>query len=200
MLVNVFLIIGIGNEEKRKERSQVAYERKKLVNKLKAKVEKIVDKKLGSQFEVGVCMAFDLCGIFVILLSGCFVLHCLSWGRFNEDRVHNFYQSVYSQFQAKRLLGEAIVLEYSLYGCLNISRCTALASTVWQYCEARRLNNNKLTGRIPRELTKLRNLKIIDLSNNDLSLWYLPHIRHLLQLLSTKFQEQPKTYREMAEK
>ncbi|KAK2368951.1 Ribosomal protein L13 family protein [Trifolium repens] len=54
MLVNVFLIIGIGNEEKRKERSQVAYERKKLVNKLKAKVEKIVDKKLGSQFEVGV--------------------------------------------------------------------------------------------------------------------------------------------------
>jgi hypothetical protein len=32
----------------------VAYERKKLVNKLKAKVEKIVDKKLGSQFEVGV--------------------------------------------------------------------------------------------------------------------------------------------------
>ncbi|WJX80889.1 hypothetical protein P8452_63830 [Trifolium repens] len=45
-----------------------------------------------------------------------------SWGRFNEDRVHNFYQSVYSQFQAKRLLGEAIVLEYSLYGCLNISR------------------------------------------------------------------------------
>ncbi|KAK2359229.1 leucine-rich repeat protein [Trifolium repens] len=62
-------------------------------------------------------------------------------------------------------------------------------------CEARRLNNNKLTGRIPRELTKLRNLKIIDLSNNDLSLWYLPHIRHLLQLLSTKFQEQPKTYR-----
>ncbi|KAK2359228.1 somatic embryogenesis receptor kinase precursor [Trifolium repens] len=61
--------------------------------------------------------------------------------------------------------------------------------------EARRLNNNKLTGRIPRELTKLRNLKIIDLSNNDLSLWYLPHIRHLLQLLSTKFQEQPKTYR-----
>ncbi|WJX68603.1 hypothetical protein P8452_52955 [Trifolium repens] len=122
MLVNVFLIIGIGNEEKRKERSQVAYERKKLVNKLKAKVEKIVDKKLGSQFEVGVCMAFDLCGIFVILLSGCFVLHCLSWGRFNEDRVHNFYQSVYSQFQAKRLLGEAIVLEYSLYGCLNISR------------------------------------------------------------------------------
>jgi hypothetical protein len=78
MLVNVFLIIGIGNEEKRKERSQVAYERKKLVNKLKAKVEKIVDKKLGSQFEVGVSMPFDLCGIFGILLSGCFVLNCLS--------------------------------------------------------------------------------------------------------------------------
>ncbi|KAK2434456.1 Ribosomal protein L13 family protein [Trifolium repens] len=168
MLVNVFLIIGIGNEEKRKERSQVAYERKKLVNKLKAKVEKIVDKKLGSQFEVGVCMPFDLCGIFVILLSGCFVLNCLSSalceqrGRFNEDRVHNFYQSVCdvedgksnrvqyegpgpklaemlerdvletspgvkwydvaSLTEAKRLLGEAIVLEYSLYGCLNISR------------------------------------------------------------------------------
>ncbi|WJX15598.1 hypothetical protein P8452_05721 [Trifolium repens] len=52
--LNVFLIIGIGNEEKIKERSQLAYERKKLVNKLKAKVEKIVDEKLGSQFEVGV--------------------------------------------------------------------------------------------------------------------------------------------------
>jgi single-stranded DNA-specific DHH superfamily exonuclease len=66
-------------EKKRKEISQLTYERKKLVNKLKAKVEKIVDEKLGSQFEVGVSMAFDLCGIFVILLSGCFVLHCLSW-------------------------------------------------------------------------------------------------------------------------
>ncbi|KAK2359704.1 protein SUPPRESSOR OF K TRANSPORT GROWTH DEFECT [Trifolium repens] len=107
MLVNVFLIIGIGNEEKRKERSQVAYERKKLVNKLKAKVEKIVDKKLGSQFEVGVCMPFDLCGIFVILLSGCFVLHCLSWGRFNEDRVHNFYQSEHES--SKRVKSELLV-------------------------------------------------------------------------------------------
>nr|ACN31096.1 unknown [Zea mays] len=31
-----------------------------------------------------------------------------------------------------------------------------------------RLNNNKLTGSIPREFAKLSNLKVIDLSNNDL--------------------------------
>ncbi|MQL05443.1 hypothetical protein EI015_25555, partial [Escherichia coli] len=31
-----------------------------------------------------------------------------------------------------------------------------------------RLNNNKLTGSIPRELTHLKNLKIFDVSNNDL--------------------------------
>ncbi|MCH85955.1 60S ribosomal protein L13A-4-like, partial [Trifolium medium] len=45
--------LGIGKEEKRKERSQLAYERKKLINKLRVKVEKIVDEKLGSQLEFG---------------------------------------------------------------------------------------------------------------------------------------------------
>jgi SpoVK/Ycf46/Vps4 family AAA+-type ATPase len=32
------------------------------------------------------------------------------------------WYDVGSLTEAKRLLGEAIVLEYSLYGCLNISR------------------------------------------------------------------------------
>ncbi|CAN0926550.1 Leucine-rich repeat protein 1 [Linum grandiflorum] len=32
----------------------------------------------------------------------------------------------------------------------------------------RRLNGNRLTGRIPRQLTKLPSLKILDVSNNDL--------------------------------
>ncbi|WJX50346.1 Katanin p60 ATPase-containing subunit A1, variant 2 [Trifolium repens] len=100
--LNVFLIIGIGNEEKIKERSQLAYERKKLVNKLKAKVEKIVDEKLGSQFEVGV-----------------------SWKTYsiyhNNKPPGVRWYDVASLTEAKRLLEEAIVLEHSLYGYLNIS-------------------------------------------------------------------------------
>ncbi|KAK2417771.1 katanin p60 ATPase-containing subunit A1 [Trifolium repens] len=34
------------------------------------------------------------------------------------------WYDVGSLTEAKRLLGEAIVLEYSLYGCLNISRAS----------------------------------------------------------------------------
>lgn len=40
---------------------------------------------------------------------------------------------VYSQFQAKRLLGEAIVLEYSLYGCLNISSTCSISYRKLQF-------------------------------------------------------------------
>ncbi|KAL5723545.1 60S ribosomal protein L13A [Ranunculus cassubicifolius] len=39
-------------EKKRKERSQVAYERKKQLTKLRLKAEKIVEESLGAQLEV----------------------------------------------------------------------------------------------------------------------------------------------------
>lgn len=39
-------------ENKRKERAQVVYERKKQLNKLRAKAEKVAEEKLGSQLEV----------------------------------------------------------------------------------------------------------------------------------------------------
>lgn len=39
-------------EEKRKERAQVLYERKKQLNKLRAKAEKIAEERLGSQLEI----------------------------------------------------------------------------------------------------------------------------------------------------
>ena len=39
-------------EEKRKERSQVAYQRKKQLTRLKVKAEKAAEEKLGSQLDV----------------------------------------------------------------------------------------------------------------------------------------------------
>lgn len=39
-------------ENKRKERAQVVYERKKQLNKLRAKAEKVAEEKLGSQLDV----------------------------------------------------------------------------------------------------------------------------------------------------
>ncbi|PPR94592.1 hypothetical protein GOBAR_AA26066 [Gossypium barbadense] len=39
-------------EKKRKERAQVAYERKKQLNKLRVKAEKTVEEKLGSQLDI----------------------------------------------------------------------------------------------------------------------------------------------------
>ena len=39
-------------ERKRKEKSQLAYERKKQLNKLRVKAEKTAEEKLGSQIEV----------------------------------------------------------------------------------------------------------------------------------------------------
>ena len=39
-------------ETKRKERSQVVYERKKQLNKLRAKAEKVAEEKLGAQLEI----------------------------------------------------------------------------------------------------------------------------------------------------
>ncbi|PKI76780.1 hypothetical protein CRG98_002766 [Punica granatum] len=39
-------------EEKRKERAQLVYERKKQLNKLRVKAEKTAEEKLGSQIEV----------------------------------------------------------------------------------------------------------------------------------------------------
>ncbi|KAF2532501.1 hypothetical protein F2Q70_00032115 [Brassica cretica] len=39
-------------EAKRKERSQVVYERKKQLNKLRAKAEKVAEEKLGAQLEI----------------------------------------------------------------------------------------------------------------------------------------------------
>ena len=39
-------------EKKRKERAQLAYERKKQLVKLRSKAEKIADEKLGSQLEI----------------------------------------------------------------------------------------------------------------------------------------------------
>ena len=39
-------------ETKRKERSQVVYERKKHLNKLRAKAEKVAEEKLGAQLEI----------------------------------------------------------------------------------------------------------------------------------------------------
>lgn len=55
MHVNIFPNypdIGQELEKKRKERSQVAYERKKQLNKLRAKAEKVAEEKLGSQLDV----------------------------------------------------------------------------------------------------------------------------------------------------
>lgn len=55
MHVNIFpnyLDIGQELEKKRKERSQVAYERKKQLNKLRAKAEKVAEEKLGSQLDI----------------------------------------------------------------------------------------------------------------------------------------------------
>lgn len=49
-------VILISNEQeletKRKERSQVVYERKKQLNKLRAKAEKVAEEKLGAQLEI----------------------------------------------------------------------------------------------------------------------------------------------------
>jgi len=39
-------------EEKRKERSQVAYQRKKQLTRLRVKAEKAVEEKLGAQLDV----------------------------------------------------------------------------------------------------------------------------------------------------
>lgn len=39
-------------ENKRKERAQVVYERKKQLSKLRAKAEKVAEEKLGSQLDV----------------------------------------------------------------------------------------------------------------------------------------------------
>lgn len=39
-------------ENKRKERSQVVYERKKQLNKLRVKAEKDAEEKLGSQLDI----------------------------------------------------------------------------------------------------------------------------------------------------
>ena len=39
-------------ERKRKEKSQLAYERKKQLNKLRVKAEKTAEEKLGSQIDV----------------------------------------------------------------------------------------------------------------------------------------------------
>lgn len=39
-------------EKKRKERAQVAYERKKQLNKLRVKAEKVAEEKLGPQLDV----------------------------------------------------------------------------------------------------------------------------------------------------
>lgn len=39
-------------ENKRKERAQVAYERKKQLNKLRVKAEKVAEEKLGPQLEI----------------------------------------------------------------------------------------------------------------------------------------------------
>lgn len=39
-------------EKKRKERAQVAYERKKELNKLRVKAEKAAEEKLGSQLDI----------------------------------------------------------------------------------------------------------------------------------------------------
>lgn len=39
-------------EEKRKERSKLAYERKKQLTKLRLKAEKVAEDKLGSQLEI----------------------------------------------------------------------------------------------------------------------------------------------------
>lgn len=39
-------------ENKRKERAQAVYERKKLLKRLRVKAEKVVDEKLGPQSEV----------------------------------------------------------------------------------------------------------------------------------------------------
>lgn len=39
-------------ENKRKERAQLAYERKKQLNKLRVKAEKVAEEKLGPQLEI----------------------------------------------------------------------------------------------------------------------------------------------------
>lgn len=55
MHVNIFPNypdVGQELEKKRKERSQVAYERKKQLNKLRAKAEKVAEEKLGSQLDI----------------------------------------------------------------------------------------------------------------------------------------------------
>lgn len=55
MHVNIFPNYpGVGQEleKKRKERSQVAYERKKQLNKLRVKAEKVAEEKLGSQLDI----------------------------------------------------------------------------------------------------------------------------------------------------
>lgn len=55
MHVNIFPNypdVGQELEKKRKESSQVAYERKKQLNKLRAKAEKVAEEKLGSQLDI----------------------------------------------------------------------------------------------------------------------------------------------------
>ncbi|KAK9929932.1 hypothetical protein M0R45_027000 [Rubus argutus] len=48
----LFLMLSRELEKKRKERSQLAYERKKQLNKLRVKAEKASEEKLGSQLEI----------------------------------------------------------------------------------------------------------------------------------------------------
>ncbi|KAJ0077811.1 hypothetical protein Patl1_37416 [Pistacia atlantica] len=45
-------IYGIELEKKRKERAQVVYERKKQLNKLRVKAEKVAEEKLGTQLDI----------------------------------------------------------------------------------------------------------------------------------------------------
>lgn len=51
-LVADYLCVLQELEKKRKERSQVAYDRKKQLNKLRVKAEKVAEEKLGSQVEI----------------------------------------------------------------------------------------------------------------------------------------------------
>lgn len=48
----IFISCSQELEKKRKERSQLAYERKKQLNKLRVKAEKASEEKLGSQLEI----------------------------------------------------------------------------------------------------------------------------------------------------
>lgn len=53
-MFEVFITVLLSQEleKKRKERSQVAYERKKQLNKLRVTAEKTAEEKLGSQLDI----------------------------------------------------------------------------------------------------------------------------------------------------